>query len=217
MKRLLFVALALCCLVGVANAQTTALSAPRWQTGITLNFRSTIQANVTAGTTSDTAYATGSAAKSDTSVAFPLSNVYLPPLVPLASDSLIFMIVRVDPITTTGITLMADSACFLLPQVSMDQKTWISMTAPGISEGSTYHISGANKLGFNSGLPTAGTNGFFFPIWQNYLATGFPSYSTTLATAPRCTQWIGWRFVRFIVGSASTWKHNISIDYLTLK
>lgn len=213
MKRLLFVALALACFVGVASAQTTTLATPRWINGTVLNFRT-----LGSGSNADTAWATGAAARSDTTLQFDLRNVYISPTVPLASDSMVVMMVRVQPITTSGITIQGDSACFLLPQVSMDGTTWISMTGPGLTEQSTYHITGANKLGFNSGVPgTAGTNGFFFPLWQDYLASGFPSYATTLATAPRANQWVGWNFVRFILGTANTWKGQLSVDYLGFK
>lgn len=213
MKKLLFVALALACFAGVANAQNTRWAQPVWERGTVLNFRT-----LGSGSNADTAWATGAAARSDTTIAFNLGNVYFPSLVPLASDSVVAMVVRVTPITTSGITIQGDSAVFILPQVSMDGTTWTSMTAPGISEGSTYHITGANKLGFNSGVPgTAGTNGFFFPLWQNYLASGFISYATTFATAPRANQWFGWNYVRFIMGTANTWKAQLSVDYLTVQ
>ena len=213
MKRILFTALALACFVGVANAQTTMLSTPRWEIGTVIPFRT-----LGSGSNADTSWATGAAARSDTTVAFPLATVAFPYTVPLASDSVVCMVVRITTIPTTGITIQSDSAAFLLPQVSMDGSTWISMTAPGITEGSTYHITGANKLGFNSGVPaTSGTNGFFFPLWQNYTASGHISFASTFATAPRANQWFGWNYVRFILGTANTWKAQLSVDYLSFK
>jgi len=218
MKRLLFVALALSCFCGIANAQTTRISAAEWSYGNVIPFRSTIQGYATAGTTADTAWATGASARTDTSTAFPLFEIYTPSKVGIASDTtFVNLVIHFDPITTSGITTLAESTIFVLPQVSEDATNWQSALISYSTESSTgniFNTTGANHVGIV--IPPAGTAAYVKPIPIKADAFGNPVYAT-VSTAPTWKTMWGHRYVRFLVGSAATGKYQLSVDYLTLK
>lgn len=208
MKRLLFVALALSCFCGVASAQTTKIPLAQWSYGNVVNFRT-----LASGASLDSSYATGAATRTDTTVAVPLFNIWLPPTVSIASDSLLAAVVHLDPITTSGITTTADTI-YATIQVSMDQTNWITATPTGGQGQAVYNVSGTNRVGYPV-LEAASCDCFAVTIRQLYTAVGYPL--NTLDGTPTVSRLWGWRYARFLIGHANTGKFQLSMDYSTIK
>lgn len=210
MKRVFLLAAALMLLgVGYASAQTTSLPTARWQTQ-ELNFRT-----LSGGANLDTAYATGSATRADTTVAFPwFQNVWFPQTGLIASDSLIvaMMAFEVDPAATSGISVTADTI-YATIQVSDDQTNWLGTTPVTPANGqTTYNATGTNRVG-QPILKSGGSAGsFFYPIRQKYTALVCPSYALE-GTAPGVSSLWGWRYIRFIIGNALVGKYRLAISY----
>lgn len=214
MKRLLFVVLALSCFVGAASAQTTRIAAPEWSYGNLINFRTTIQGNVTAGTISDTSWATGAAARTDTSAAFPLFEVFYPKATVVSDTTLINIVLHFDPISTSGITTLAESTIFVLPQTSDDGTTWQSATTHQGNAGSAFNVTGSNHLGIVIAPVSSST--YICAIPQKYDTFMNPTMAL-VSTAPTWKTLAGHRYVRFLVGSATTGKYALTMDYLKFK
>lgn len=162
----------------------------------------------------DSGISCGSAARTDTSMAFSMGKIARPDHRISAVDTVIAFAVYVTPLpsatsiggTTTAPTVAADSI-YLDTQVSMNGVDWITVTPTNVFfTGGAAGTGGPNQGGAVV-LEISSNNSFYWPYLANSTA------SQVANTAPNDYQLFGWPLVRFLVGHENDGCYSIATGF----
>jgi hypothetical protein len=203
MKKVLALA-ALLALVCVGNSYAGVAPAQRWVDEPNITWR-----RLGSGVNVDSMvirHGTAAAgfASLDTSVAIPLAGFEVNYDIngkAAAVDTTLLFIFHCYPTANAAFTAGTGDSLGVATQVSMDGQNWTALSPTQGNSGAGAIITLNSTNVFNVCLPTTGTKGFSLPFKQFLAATsvGNALGVTTTATAPTDGQFLGWRFVRFII------------------
>ncbi len=191
--------------------------APRW-TDMPVRF---INTQIPALADSD--YATGDAARLDTTQAIPIFELYQPftKRVGTAIDSTDWIQLNIIPdIGGSGAgsaagaapTVSADSV-YLQTQVSIDGLTWVLVT-PNI----TFQVANTVRpYGTGGFVLEANATNCFSRVYKTVWAGTGEHQTALVGTAPTDNQLWGYNFVRFIIGSANDGRYRAVLNHWTIK
>lgn len=197
--RKLFLAVALVAL-SVPTIASADVCLPHWRSE-QLKFRT--HANGTVYDSTFYSAGTGAVPNADTTAAFSLYDVAFESPTqagPAGVDSINIMTLHIIPRSGVNAPSVTSDSLYITPQVSMDGRSWQTMTptrdfVASKVVGSATITNGTIVLEATSGLDT------YTIAWKQAHSEVLGWYSAYEATAASTLQWFGWRFVRWIVVS----------------